>query len=175
MKRFSVVEFDLKFVLLGEVFDLVVRVGDDGGFAWLPSGGADLSVLVDVLEGLDESESFVDIATRRNRVEYDFDILPANWEIVNGNLSNDLIRIDDEKTSESDSLILKKNTIVTRDRFGQVGYKRDVHLSETTFFSWSLSPGKMGKVRVNGSCNNFGANCSEFFDSIAKIGGKLEV
>ena len=110
----------------------------------------------------------------KNRVEHDFDILPANREIVDSDLSNDLVRIDDEKASESDSLILKKNAIVARDRFGQVRDKRDVHFSETTFFSWSLGPGKMGEVRVYRSGNDFGADCSEFFNSIARIEGKFK-
>ena len=47
--------------MLGEVFDLVVDVWDDGSFAWLPSCWADLTVLVDVLEGLYKSEGLVNI------------------------------------------------------------------------------------------------------------------
>ena len=43
-----------------EVLDLVLGVRDDGVAAGGPVGRADLAVLVGVLEGLHESESFVD-------------------------------------------------------------------------------------------------------------------
>ena len=63
VKLFAIFEIrmGLEFVLFGEVFDLVVGVGNDGSFAGLPSSRADLAVLVDVLEGLHESEGFINI------------------------------------------------------------------------------------------------------------------
>jgi len=111
-------------------------------------------VLVNVLEGLHESERFINIT--------------ANWKIINGYLPDNLVRIDDEKTSKSDSLVLKKNTVISRDRFGQIRDKRNVHLSETTLFSWRLGPSKMGKVRIDRCSYNFSADLSELINSIAE-------
>lgn len=48
-------------VLLGEILLRTLRVGFDRGFVllFIPIGWADLAVLINKLESLDESESFI--------------------------------------------------------------------------------------------------------------------
>jgi hypothetical protein len=65
-------------------------------------------------------------------------------------------------------LIFKKNTIIPRDRLGQIRDKRNVHLSEAALFSWRLSPGKMSEMRVDRCSNDFSADLSELIDSVAR-------
>ena len=61
----------LKLVLLLEVLDLVGRIRDDCILARFPAGRAHLAVLVNVLEGLDQAQGLVDIATDGQVVECD--------------------------------------------------------------------------------------------------------
>jgi len=57
----------------GRVDDLLVVVllgiGDHGLFSGLPVGGADFSVSVDVLEGLEESQVFVRVSSNGKVVD----------------------------------------------------------------------------------------------------------
>ena len=72
-----------------------------GSTSWLPLGWADLAVLIGVLESLDESESLFDVS--------------ADWEIVDLDVSQDSFLVDDERSSESDTVVfamIDKNTIV---------------------------------------------------------------
>ena len=72
-----------------------------GSTSWLPFGWADLTVRVSVLESLDESESLFDVS--------------ADWEIVDLDVSQDSFLVDDERSSESDTVVfamINKNTIV---------------------------------------------------------------
>ena len=79
------------------VFDICFH----GSTSWLPFGWADLTVLGSVLESLDESESLFDVS--------------ADWEIVDLDVSQDSFLVDDERSSESDTVVfamINKNTIV---------------------------------------------------------------
>ena len=87
-----------------ESFKLVVGIGQVGGdtvlvglhglLAWPPSSGANLSVFVGELEGLDKSESLVHIS--------------ADGEIVDCDLADLAFGINYEEAAESDSFVLLK-------------------------------------------------------------------
>ena len=61
-------------------------------FAWSPLGWTNFSVLVTVLECLDESEDLIDV--------------PAYGEVIELTVSEDSISIDDEGGSKVESFIL---------------------------------------------------------------------
>lgn len=46
-------------LVLGEVFQLVDRVGNDSVLSWFPVGGANFSIFIGMLEGLHQTECFV--------------------------------------------------------------------------------------------------------------------
>ena len=71
---------------------VAIVIGDHGGCTWLPSRGADLAVLIDILEGFDKTDGLVDIT--------------ANWEIVDGDLAEGTIRSDDEGASKGNTCII---------------------------------------------------------------------
>lgn len=87
-------------VLFGEVFFAPLRIRLDGGFVVLliPVGWTDFTVLVDELEGFDESQSLIDGS--------------ANWQVVDCDLTDDLIRIDDEESTKRDSGIFQQDAVV---------------------------------------------------------------
>merc|ERR1719339_301605 len=59
MSHVRTIQCCLKLSVVLEVLHLVIRVGDNGVCARLPSGRANLSVFVCVLEGLHQTQSFV--------------------------------------------------------------------------------------------------------------------
>ena len=58
-------------------------------------------------------------------------------------------RIDDEKSSQSVTILLQVDTVVLADGVGEVGEERDVQLAKTTLGPWGGHPGKVGEVGVN--------------------------
>lgn len=82
-------------LLLGEVL-LLVR-GIDSIGTLFPAGRADLSVLVGELEGLDHSDGLFDGST--------------DGEIVNVGSSESTLGVDEEGSSESDTLLLDEDTV----------------------------------------------------------------
>lgn len=49
-------------------------------------------------------------------------------------------------TTKSDTSIFKQDTIVTSNLLGLVSKNRNVHLTKTTLFTWSVDPGQMRKL-----------------------------
>ena len=81
---------------------VAVVIGDHSGCTGLPSRGADLAVLIDVLEGLNKTDGLVDIT--------------ADGEIVDGDLAESTVRSDDEGASEGNTCIitiLDKDTVIS--------------------------------------------------------------
>ena len=110
-------------VLLGpESGELVAGVvGHHGGFARLPAGGADLTVLICVLEGLDHAEDLVDVA--------------ADRKIIDAHLAEDTLTIDDVGGTESNTCIfrgLEEAAVVTGDGLLDIRDHGNVHRAETT-------------------------------------------
>src|SRR5687768_9292981 len=66
-----------------------------------PVDGAHLTVLVGVLEGLDEAKDLADTA--------------ANWGIVDGDVSEDALIGDDEKSTVGVAFLLDQDTVVLGD------------------------------------------------------------
>ena len=76
-------------------------VGDHSGCTGLPSRGAHLAVLIDILEGLNHTDNLVDVA--------------SDWEVIDAHLADSTIRSNDEGASKGDSCIisiLDKDSVV---------------------------------------------------------------
>ena len=96
-------------VLLGpEVSELVAgMIGDHSSLTGLPSGRADFTVFVSVLEGLDESEDFINVT--------------ADGEVGDAHVSKDTLVVNDVSSSKGDSCvtsILDESTVGLGDGFG---------------------------------------------------------
>jgi len=62
----------------------------------------------------------------------------------------DALWIDNEKTSERNTLFLNENIVVTRDFHVPVGNQRKFQVgSKTTQLLWLLSPSKVRELRIS--------------------------
>jgi hypothetical protein len=147
-------------VLLGpEVSELVAgMIGDHSSLTGLPSGRADFTMFVSVLEGLDESEDFINVT--------------ADGEIGDAHVSEDTLVVNDVSSSKSDSLVtsrLDKSTVGFGDRFGKIRDHRDLHFAETSFSAGLLGVFGMSEMRINGASNNLSVDLFEFGRGIGEL------
>src|SRR5690606_26853392 len=99
--------------------------GVDGQVTWLPVGWADLAVLGDELERLDEAQSLIDRA--------------ADWKVVDGALAEDALRVNDEQATErhtSVAALADEDTVVAGNLLGEVSQDWDVHVAEAALIAW---------------------------------------
>ena len=142
-----------------EVGELVAAVvGDHSSLTGLPLSGADLTGLIGVLEGFDETEDFIDVS--------------ADGQVVDGELTEDALSIDDESGSVSNTgifAVLNKDTVVTGDALGQVGDHGDVHGAETTLLSVLLGVFHMSELGIDGAANQLGTDGVELSSSVVEL------
>ena len=96
-------------------------------------------MFVDKLESFDKSEGLVN--------------WPTNGQVVDGNLSDDLVWIDDEQTTKRDSCI-QKNAIVMWDFLSEISQQRVFNLSNSSLLSGRVAPSQVGEMRVNRNTDN---------------------
>ena len=100
--------------------------------SWDPFAGADFSVLLIVLEGLDKAEDLVDVT--------------ANWEIVELLVTENTLAINDEGGAEVQCIIGSQASVVTTELLGQVSKHGDLHTAEASFTAGLLGELSMSKV-----------------------------
>ena len=130
---------------------VTVVIGDHSGRTGLPAGGADLSVLVSVLEGLDHAEDLVNV--------------PADGQVVDAVLAESAFFVDDIRSAEGDTsvvTILDQAAVVLGDLLGDVRDHGDAHGTETTALSWLHGVLTVGEVRVDGATDDLSADGFEF-------------
>jgi len=137
-----------------EVLQTLLWIGLHGLGAGLPSSGANFAEFVRKLEGLNETERLV------NR--------SADWQIVDGNLSQILTVIDDEESAESDAFVLLQHSVPFRDVASFVCQQRDLHAAQSSLFSWRVDPSEMAKVRISRCCHDFASDLPELLHSVRK-------
>lgn len=137
---------------------VAVDVRDHGLCAGGPARGADLTVLVSVLEGLDHAEDLVDVA--------------ADGKVVDAELTEDTLAVNDVGGAESDALIIRvvqKAAVVGGNRFGQVRDHGEVHGAKTTLSTGLLRVLSVSEVGVDGAANELGTNGLELSGLIAEL------
>ena len=87
----------------------------------MPVGGADFSVLVSELEGLDEAEDFIGVS--------------AYSQVIDAAMSQVALVVDDEGTSERDASFFVEDSVVGGDLLGQIGEEGDLHFTKTSLVS----------------------------------------
>lgn len=99
-KSFLVVDFF-------PVFAEFLRISwGHGPLSWLPGGGANFSVLVNVLESLHISLIYL----HQSQV---FIYISSHWQIVDAQVSHNLFVIHDESSSVTDSGIIEDSVGIT--------------------------------------------------------------
>jgi len=119
--------FDAILVFGAEVLFAAFDIRLHCFFARPPASGTNLAMLVGELESLNQSQGLVHI--------------PTNGQVVDSHLPQVTFVIDDEKTTESDSLIFFEHTIGTGYFTGLVSEKRDLHVTEAALLTRSVHPG----------------------------------
>jgi len=132
-------------------------VWDHGGLAWGPAGWADLTVLVGVLEGLNEAEGLLDVS--------------ADWEVGDRLMSEDTVAVDDVGSAEGDTLVIAavdEAAVVLGDLLGDISEHWHLHVTETALSAWLHGVLSVGEVGVDGAANDLGADSLELSGSIAE-------
>ena len=140
----------------GEFVTAVVR--GHRGRAGCPSGGADLTVLIGVLEGLHHAEDLVDVT--------------SDGEIVHAHLTENTLLVDDVGSSESDPLNVRevqKAAIVAGDALGQIRDHRDGHGSKTTLLTGLHGVLYVGELGVDGATDQLAANSLELGSLVTEL------
>lgn len=110
--------------------------------------------LIGELESLNQTDDLVNVT--------------ANGQIVNGDLTNDLLGVDDEQTTVSNSLILLQDTVIGGNLLGEVSNDGDLHLSQTTLVAGGVDPGEVRELRVAGAGEDGGLEAREALDSLGE-------
>ena len=123
------------FPVLGGLWG--VRISLHGLGSWFPLSWANLSMLVRVLEGLDEADELVDVT--------------ADWEVVVGGVSEDALVIDDEGGSVWNSgvgALGDQTAINSRNSFCDISQQRDGDIAEAALVSCEVAPLEVAVLRV---------------------------
>ena len=136
--------------VLPECGKLGLITGVHCGSARSPLSRAHFTILVCVLECLDESESLVDIAT--------------DWQIIDGDVTNDTLIIDDVCGSEGNTgiiSILNEAAVLLGDFLRNISDHWNVHLAEATNLAVLLCVLHVGEMRVDRGSNDLAVGCLE--------------
>ena len=123
-------------LILPVVFSLLTGVaGVHGCLAGGPVGGADLAMLINVLEGFNETKSFIGVATYR--------------QIIDTRVPQDSTLINNERSSKGNGIVRGQYTIIVRDFLSKIREHWDLHWSEAALVSWLLSVLHVSEVRID--------------------------
>lgn len=106
----------------------------------LPAGRTNFSVLVSVLEGLNETYGLVH--------------WPTDGQVIHCNLSQNALAINDEQTAQGVTLLLQQHTIVLADLMCQVWEERDFNLSKTALSTGCFRPTTSSQWKETCSTHN---------------------
>ena len=147
---------NLVSILLGEIFlaSLWISLHGCRVIFRVPVGRANFSVFVGELESLNQSKGFI------NR--------SADWQIVLGDLSNNLFVVNDEQSSQRTSFRVNIDIISLRDFLFWISDQRVVDGSDSSFGSFGVDPRKMDKLGVTREGQKFAVDLLELFISITE-------
>ena len=140
--------------LLPELVQLFSIARFHSSLAGGPLSGANLTMLISVLESLHETESLLDIA--------------ADGKVRDGDVTKSTFIVDDVSGTECNTtvtvgLVLDEAAVVLTNLVGLVGKEGDAHGAKATLLAVLLSVFHMGEVGVNGAANELGTDFLEFF------------
>ena len=133
-------------------------VWDHGGRTRLPAGGADLTVLISVLEGLDHADDLINVS--------------ADGQVVDAVLAKGALLVDDVSCAECDTgvvTIFDEAAVVSGDLLSDVGDHGDAHGSETTSLPGLHGVLSVSEVGVNGAADHLGVDGLELGALVIKL------
>ena len=94
--------------------------------------------------------------------------ISAHWQVIDANVSHNLLVVDDETSSVTDSCIVEHSVGIS-DLLTEVGQQRDVDVSQSSVFPRFLGVLHVREMRVDGAANNFATDFSEVLGFVGKI------
>ena len=143
---------NLILVDLTEVFLGGANFWLDGLGTRSPVGRTHFTVLFGELEGFQQSQGLFNGST--------------DWQVVDGDLSQDTLWIDQEDTSEGNTFFFEQDTVVLGQGVVGVGQQWDVDWTQTTVLSGNVGPGQERVFRVGGSKQDFSVLVLELLDGL---------
>lgn len=134
--------------------DVLAGAGLHGGGSLGPAGRTNFSVLGVVLEGLNQPQVFADV--------------PANSQIVDTAVPEDLVVVNDESASQGESSVIE-HSIVRGDLLLDIGNEGDVDVAETSLAAGLMGPSSMDEVGVDGASEDFTAALPEGLGVVAEL------
>lgn len=129
-------------------------LGVDGLVTLLPVGRANLAILSNELEGINQTKELVDVT--------------ANGGVVDARLLEDSFRVDDEGATESDASILNEHTVVTGEAVVGVSNQGDGNTTETTVGSRGVVPSVKSILRIGGSVEKLSTLVAELLQLLVE-------
>lgn len=120
----------------------------------MPVGGADLAVLGNELEGLDESHDLLDRA--------------ADREIVDGDLPDLLLRVDDEETSQRDASLLDVDAVLLGEAVCVVCDQGQVEHANAALLPRRVDVGEVAVLGVAGRGEDFAVELAELLELVVE-------
>jgi hypothetical protein len=100
-----------------------------------PLARADLTILFNMLESLNEAEDLINVTT--------------DGEVIELTVSQDTLAIYDKGGTEVEGIISGEATIVAAELLGQISKHRDLHSTEATLFTGLVCELLVSEVGVN--------------------------
>lgn len=94
--------------------------------------------------------------------------LPSHGQVVDGDLTHILLRIDDEESTERDSRLFVEHAVVAGNLKVFVREQRNIHLAETALFAGRVYPRKVRKVGIGRRGDHLAVDVVEFLHAIGE-------
>ena len=121
---------------------ITAMIGDHGGLAGLPARGANLTMLIGVLECLYHAEDFVNVA--------------ANGKIVHAHLAENAFAVNDVSGTQGNASVLgviQKAAVVAGNLLGNVGDHGNIHGAKATLLTRLHRVFSVRELRVDRAAN----------------------
>lgn len=142
--------------MLAEVLLGLIHIGLNGGWVclWVPVGGAHLAVLLDELEGLDQTQHFV------HRT--------SNGQIIDRVLTQYALGINDECAAQRDSFLVQQHIVVGRYLLGQIGEQGIFQFANAAALAVNIAPGQVTEMRIHRDTDDLSVDVVELLNAFAK-------
>src|SRR5512135_3181323 len=136
----------------GEVLLRLLPVGLHRLRAGLPVRGADLAVLTDELEGLEQAERLVHGA--------------ADAEVVDRRVLDDAVGVDEEEAAQGDLPVLGEDAVFLGELLAEVLEERVREALDAALLAALLGPREVAVFRVDGGAEDLGAELFELAEAV---------
>ena len=137
--------------MLGQVLGDAVGVGLHAGLALVPSGGANLAMLLGELQGVDQAQGLVDVAAQR--------------QVIDMRRLHHAVLVDHEGAAQRHAAG-QQDAVGLGDVLGQVGHHGELHVAQAALLHRGVLPRQMGEVGIDADGDDLGVALGEGLDAM---------